>query len=336
MSTPTPPSELVRRFRGWVGWGIAGASVLYVGGTVLAGFREVGAALAGFAWPLYVPVLLLTLVNYGARFWKWDYLLRRLGVVLPVRDNLVIFVAGLAMVLSPGKAAEVLKPWLVRARTGTPLTRTVPALVAERLTDGIAVLALAAVSVGRYAGDRAVYVWGPIAIVGAGLAVLAHDGLSKGAVGLLGRVPWVGRVAPRVAEMLDAMRVCLAPGPLVLTLFVSAVAWWAECVGYWLVFRGFGAAVSLELSTFLYAFATVAGGAMPGGLGMADGALAGGAVQLGGVSEGVAVAAALLVRVATLWFGVVLGGLVMPRVARLVEESDAEAGSPGAAPPATG
>ncbi|MEN9786388.1 MAG: hypothetical protein RLZZ299_1652 [Pseudomonadota bacterium] len=336
MSTPTPPSELVRRFRGWVGWGIAAASLLYVGGTVLAGFREVGTALVGFAWPLYVPVLLLTLVNYGARFWKWDYLLRRVGVVLPARDNLVIFVAGLAMVLSPGKAAEVLKPWLVRARTGAPLTRTVPVLVAERLTDGIAVLALAAVSVGRYAGDRAVYVWGPIALVAVGLAVLAHDGLSRGAVAVLARIPWVGRIAPRVAEMLASMRVCLAPGPLLLTLAVSAVAWWAECVGYWLVFRGFDAAVSLELSTFLYAFATVAGGAMPGGLGMADGALAGGAVQLAGVPEGVAVAAALLVRVATLWFGVVLGGLVMPRVARLVEEAPAEPTAPDAGPSATG
>ena len=38
-----------------------------------------------------------------------------------------------------------------------------------------------------------------------------------------------------------------------------------------IVLEGLGQSASLDASTFLYAFATVAGGAMPGGLGVADG-----------------------------------------------------------------
>jgi uncharacterized membrane protein YbhN (UPF0104 family) len=59
---------------------------------------------------------------------------------------------------------------------------------------------------------------------------------------------------------------------------------------------------------------------MPGGLGVADGALVGGAMQLiPGVDEATAVASALLVRVATLWLGVVMGAFALFRAADLLE-----------------
>lgn len=314
------PQNLLVRFRVWLAWGIAIAALLYVGGSLYAGLDKVGTALGGFDWWLYIPVLALTVLNYGLRFWKWRYLVGRLGARLPLKEDLVIFASGLAMVISPGKAGELLKPWLVRARAGVPMAQTIPALVTERLTDGIACLALAAVSVSTYAGDRAVYVFVPIALVAGGLGVLSHKGLSLAILGVLRKLPMVHRIGDKLEEMYLAMRTCVAPVPLLLTVFASLVAWGGECVGYWLVFRGFGIAASLEVSTFLYAFATVAGGAMPGGLGVADGALVGGAMELvPGVTEATAVASALLIRVATLWFGVVIGAFALLRAAVLLE-----------------
>jgi uncharacterized protein (TIRG00374 family) len=318
------PSNLLVRFRTWLAWGIAIAALLYVGGSLYAGIGDVGDALGNFQWALYIPVLLLTVVNYGLRFWKWHYLTARLGARIPLGDNLVIFISGLAMVISPGKAGELLKPWLVRARTGMPMAQTIPALVTERLTDGLACLALAAVSVSTYAGDRASYVFVPIAIVVIGLGVLMHEGLSIGILRMLERLPLISKVGHKLEEMYRAMRTCVAPVPLALTVLASLVAWFAECVGYMLVFRGFGVDASLDVSTFLYAFATVAGGAMPGGLGVADGALVGGAMQLvPGVTNATAVAAALLIRVATLWFGVVVGAFALLKAAKLLERAPA-------------
>lgn len=320
MNDAAPPPSLIVRFRRWLAWGIAAAALLYVAGSLYAGVDEVGGALASFRWGLYVPVLALTLVNYGLRFWKWHYLLARLGVTLPVRESALFFTAGLAMVISPGKAGELVKPWLVRVRTGVPMAQTIPALITERLTDGMAVLGLAAISVSTYAGDRAVWVWGAIAVAVAGLAMLSHKGLSLAVLHLLRKLPGVHRIGAKLEEMYLAMRMCVAPVPLVLTVLASVVAWGAECVGYMLVFQGFGVDASLDLSTFLYAFATVFGGLMPGGLGMADGALVGGALQfVPGLDEAVSVAAALLIRVATLWFGVVLGAFALVRVGGMLE-----------------
>lgn len=322
----TPPSNLVARFGRWVAWAVALAALLYVGISIWVGVDEVSAALAKFNWFWYLPVLGLTLVNYGLRFWKWHILVRRLGVQISARDSATYFVSGLAMVISPAKAGELLKPYLVRLKTGTPMATTIPALITERLTDGIAALALAAISVGTYAGDRAIYVYGPIATTVVGLAVLSHKGLSLAILRVLTRLPGVGKVGTKLEEMYLAMRTCLAPSTLFLTVGMSLVAWFAECVGYKAVFHGFGFDVSIDACTFLYAFATVAGGPMPGGLGVADGVLVELPMHLvPNLDQGLAVASAALIRIATLWFGVILGALALIRVGGLLAEADKQA-----------
>ena len=310
---PTSAKDLVARFRRWLAWGIAVAALLYVAFSVWIGIDSVRDALVRFSWLYYVPAIVLTLLNYALRFWKWHYLIRRLDVPISAKDNAVIFGSGLAMVLSPGKVGELLKPYLLSERTGVPMTQTIPALVTERLTDGIAVLVLAAISVSTYAGDKAQYVFVPIALTAAGLAVLSSESLSYRILGPMTRLPGVlGKIGNTLSGMYAAMRVCVAPVPLILTVVVSIIAWGGECIGYWLVLIGFGATPTLGVSTFLYAFATVTGGASPGGLGVADGVL----VELpqtlvAGLDPGSALASALLIRLATLWLGVVIGAVAL-------------------------
>ena len=286
----------------------------------MADIDRVSGALETFQWWMLIPVCGLTLLNYALRFVKWHYLLRRLNVDMPLRDDAWNFTAGLAMVISPGKAGELLKPYVVRERTGVPMATTVPALVTERLTDGIAMLILAGISVSAYAADKIHYVTIPAAVIATGLGILAHEGLSMATVKMLGRLPGLRGVSEKMQEMLVSLRSCLAPAPLLLTIVLSVVAWGAECWGYQLIFHGLGFTdVGLDVCVFLYAFATVAGSAMPGGLGVADGVLAGGASTLiAGISQPVSVAAAILIRICTLWIGVAMGAFALLRVSAML------------------
>ncbi len=319
-TAPADAQNLVYRFRSWLAGSLALAAILFVGISAWAGFSEVGAALGAFHWRWLVPALVLTVLgNYWLRFLKWHWLVRRLGVQVSLADNLLVFVAGLAMVISPGKAGEILKPYLVRERTGAPMATTIPALVAERLTDGIAALLIAAVSVSRFAADEAYLVYGTIGACLAAIAVLMNEALSLAIIRSMSRLPLIRRVADKLEEMYRALRACLAPWPLFVTLVVSIVAWFAECWGYQLVWLGFGREVGLEVSCFIYAFATVLGGAAPGGLFLADGALVALPETLLGLPEGEIVATALLIRVATLWTGVVMGAIALLFVGRLLK-----------------
>jgi len=93
-------------------------------------------------------------------------------------------------------------------------------------------------------------------------------------------------IIPKLEEMMVAMRECVAPLSLLWTIFLSVIAWGAECVAFQLVLQGMGIEASFDACFFIYAFATVAGAAMPGGLGVADGALIGGAMQfIAGITQ---------------------------------------------------
>jgi uncharacterized protein (TIRG00374 family) len=92
---------------------------------------------------------------------------------------------------------------------------------------------------------------------------------------------------------------------------LAFVAWSAECVGFWLVLQGVGlpgTPLLLVQAGFIYAAATLGGALVtPGGLGVAEGGIVALGQLLLGLERGPAAAAALLIRVATLWFAVALG-----------------------------
>lgn len=315
MDEATHRPDALEKSRRWIAVAIALSALLYIAYALWKDLPGTIDQLVRFEWWLAVPVLGLTLVNYGLRYLKWHYLLARLGVAIPHRANLPIFLCGLAMVISPAKAGEVVKPYLVRVVTGAPLQRTIPALVAERVTDGIAVVMLATLGVTTFAPDRVDIVLFAVAVLSSGFLVLLSKRLSLAILAALRRLPVVGRVGEKLEDAYLAMRECLSPVPLLVTVGMSLVAWFAECVGLWLVFRGLGATASLDVSTFLYAFSTTAGGFSPGGLGVTDVVLVElGQALVGGLAEGQAVAASLLIRVATLWFGVVLGSVALLRI----------------------
>jgi glycosyltransferase 2 family protein len=320
--------DLVSRFVRWVVIAIAVGSLVYLVASLWAGFDKIGEELASFRWSCFFIAIGLTLVNYILRFVKWHYFIRRLGVDIPWTENAWTFVSGFSMAISPGKAGEVLKSYVIRARTGVPMATTIPAVITERLTDALAMLLLAAIGVTMHAAEQLHYVVIPTLAAFAGIGVLLHERSSLALIGLIGRLPKLEKLTPKLIEMYRAMRTCVAPISLVWTIFLSFIAWGAECVAYKVVFDGLGVDAPLDICLFLYSFATIAGSAVvPGGIGVADGALGAGALHfMPYITEGQAVASALIVRIATMWFGVGLGAFALLRVSGWLKSGN-QAGS---------
>ncbi len=264
-------------------------------------------AVARFPWPLVPVVVGATLVNYALRFVKWDFYLRRLGVPLPRRQSLLVFLAGFTMSVTPGKIGEVLKAVLVRGLVGTELSRTASAVMAERLTDVAGLLLLSGIGATALPGG-AVLLAAVAGVLAGTLALLQLPRLADGLHAALLRGGRLARLADPLRRFLVAGRTLLAPGPLAWTTLLSLVSWFFECLAFSLVLHGLGAPVGLRAATALYAFASLAGALsmLPGGLGVAEGSLTGLLVAVG-TALPAAAAATLLIRAATLWLAVALG-----------------------------
>lgn len=250
------------------GVGIGLAALVYLGLVVYAGWDELRTTLALFHWSLLWPILALSLVNYGLRFVRWHLYLRRSAVRLAVAPSLSIFFSGLVMSVTPGKLGELLKAYLVRAETGTPVTRTAPIVIAERITDLLALVVLLFIgSLIERSG------WMELAISGA-ITIALITGLASARVAgwmlhTVAKIPGLHRFGDRLEQSHRSMRALLRPRLLTEATGLGVLAWFAECLGFALVAHGFGAALTVERATFVYAFSTLVGALLllPGGLG---------------------------------------------------------------------
>jgi uncharacterized protein (TIRG00374 family) len=290
--------------------GIVVGVAVYVGFSIWADVGRVGEALAKFHWGNALLACLLAAANYGVRFVRWQYYLRKVGVTtVSARDSLQVFLAGFALTVTPGKLGEAVKAVLLRASHRIPMAKTAPIVIAERVTDLVALLLLALVGVFEYDVDPRFLIVGAALVLG-GLVVVSVDPVAKAAIAIAGRLPLLRRVAHRLDDAHAHTALLLAPWPLVAATALAAVSWFFECLAFWIVVKGFDADISLQGATFVYAATTVAGALsfLPGGLGVTEAGMLALLVRLGtGIGRGAAAAATFVTRVATLWFAVALG-----------------------------
>lgn len=320
------------RFRQGVALCVALAVVVYGGFAIHEGGAAVGEQLLSFAWE-WLPVLLaLSLANYVVRFIRWEAYLRMLDIRISLKTSIGIFLAGLAMTITPGKIGEFLKSYLLKESEGIPMARSAPIVFVERVTDLLSLLLLASFGVATYRPEAV-----PLVVLAAGvslgvIAVLQNERGTSLALGVVARLPLGGRIAPKLEEAVESSRALLGFRALALGLFLATVSWFFECAEYSLAFRGFGLELPMGAAVFGYSFSTVAGVISPGGVGPTDFFLIEIAQLLGHVDGDVATAASFLVRLCTLWFAVLLGAVALLRFGKQldVDVEDVRANTPSA------
>lgn len=275
---------------------------------VLTGFQDLREAFSQFRWSLIPAILGLVLVSYIGRFVRWLYYLRVLGVSVPVKENIAIFAAGLSMTISPGKLGEVLKSVFVRQVVGAPVARTAPTVIAERVTDGTGMILWGLLGALAFSfGPGALLAF--LALTVFGILVLRSKRLSLIAEKVLEKTPVLNRFAPYLGDFHGATNELLGIRALAMGTVVSFISWGFEILAVYLCVVGIGAEVPFLMVVFIFAVASIVGvvSMLPGGIGPAEAGLAGQFIALAGLSSGLAAALTIVIRLATLWFAIVLG-----------------------------
>ena len=228
-AAPEPESapELRRRLLLAVVLGLA----VYAGMALWADLGGLGAALSAIPWWAPLAACGLSLSNYLVRFPRWQRYLRLTGSEVTGWTSLRIYLAGLSLTVSPGKVGEAMKSWLLRSEDGTPIARSAPIVLAERLTDLLGFLVLIALT--STAADHAWIAAAALGLTAAVLVLVTSRGAGRALCAVTGRLPLVGSLAGRLEESLEASRRLLAPRELVATPSRapagSSSAWRAGC-----------------------------------------------------------------------------------------------------------
>jgi uncharacterized protein (TIRG00374 family) len=292
--------------------------VVVAGLAVYADFTKMLEVLSTFNWWLMPIILFFTLFNYVLRFYKWDVYLRLVGATgVSKRDSASIFLSGMAMAITPGKVGELLKSYLLKQIRGIPIATSAPIIMAERLTDGLAMLVLA--SVGLVLFDYGTPILVAIAVFAVlFLIVFQNRALFNRLLSVGERLPVVSKAVHHFHAFYDSSYELFRLPNLLFGVGIGVVSWSGEVVAFVLVMLGLGMQFSwilVIICAFILSASSLIGSVtlLPGGLGTADASITGMLQFLIPryttflMTQNIAVAATLLIRFSTLWFGVAIG-----------------------------
>lgn len=289
------------------------ATAGYLAFSLWGGWEEVVAAFVQIGLLGTLIALSLSLVNYGLRFGRWQLYLAQLGHRVPWSPSLRIYLSGFALTTTPGKAGEAFRGVLLKQR-GVPFPATFAAFISERLSDLVAIVLLTLVGLAQYPQARGIVLAGVLGI-GVVLACLSSqtllDRLHRWASARQGKLM---ALVAHASEMLGGARRCHRPGLLGVATVISVVAWGAEALAFYWMLGWLGADISLSFAIFVYALSMLAGALsfLPGGLGGAEAVMVS-LLVLKGMTMPAAIAATVFIRLATLWFAVVIGLVALIR-----------------------
>lgn len=310
------------RYRVLIG-SVAFSALGYLGISLWAGWQAVsdGMSRVGLLGGAQIGVLIL--IGYGLRFLRWQVYLNALRHPLPWWPSLKIYLAGFALTTTPGKAGEALRGVLLR-RWDVPYANSFAALFSERLSDLLAMVLLALLGLSRYPE------WLPmigicLALVTCGvLLVSRHKLIEVIERRIAWNRGWISRWLRNVVHVLHQSRCLHSPQRLVGTTVLSLLAWSLEALAFYWILNAMGIDVSLTFAVFVYALSMLAGALsfMPGGLGSAEAVMVALLVS-SDVAVADAIAATVLLRLATLWFAVALGSTILISIEDRMCRSDA-------------
>ncbi len=294
-------------------------TLVLVGAALFADLHKLQAAVLHFPFGLLLPACALVLGNYTLRAIRFRRYLHALGILVTPFEAWLVFVSGFLLTVTPGKMGEIFKGFLLNQRRGTPIPEVASSVVAERFTDVVGLLAIAAIGVAQYGAHTALF----LAVLGLCLGFLlaiAHPRLLPWALDLLAtRVEGHPRLAQIVVmgrRVHGVLKILCAPRLLLEGVTLAALAWLLEAIAFRLLLNGVDATGGLGPAIVVYAMATLFGAVsmLPGGVGSTEAVMV--ALLLTpamglSLAKPEATLATLLIRFCTLWFGVASGAIAL-------------------------
>ncbi len=286
--------------------------VIYTGFLFFSDFSKIYDKFGSFNI-IYLP-LILTLVSLSwcVLFIRWTLLLKNLNVSIPLKSNFVIFISSFALSATPGAVGEVVKSKLLKNKFNVPISKTAPLIIIERTYDLIGAIIVSSFGISYIeSGNIALLIF---TIILVSLIILLRSKIIfTKLLSLLKKIKFLQNKVDGISNSYDSIQPSLNPKIFVSSTILSIIYWMLMGTSSYLVLLaldidviGYFHMISIYSSSVIIAAASF----MPGGVGIAEGSIAG-LLTLGGVEISIGILIGILVRIFTLWYGVILGFILL-------------------------
>jgi len=256
-----------------------------------------------------VPILLSFTISPFIKSIRQFFLLTKIDVRISFKQNIILYFAGLSMLVTPGGIGGIIKSHFLLKNHNKPISKTAPIIVIERYHDALALFSIVTLFSIIHSTTALTI---PIFIVGIflllGILIIKNKKLLRLFQQKLGRVRFL-KIIEESSEGFNNTLVSISTRrSMFLSWIISLTAVLFEGIGIFLCFQAFGLNFDFILST-TFGLSSVLFGAMsllPAGVGLTEFSF----VQIllsHSVDFSVATALVLFYRLVSIWYVTCIG-----------------------------
>ena len=245
------------------------------------------------------------------RVLKWKVLLKNVNF----KELIPIQILGLTISnFTPGKAAEPIKAFILKAIKGIDISKSLPTIIWERILDLIVLITIALLSVNFLALEKSFFMLtlGAVSIfvvfIIVLLVILHSQKLGMKIFRFLKKFPVLKKISDNFIKIFYESKI--SKKRISLSLVITLIPWILEGFIMYFALLALGINISPFLLAGMIAISTLVGVAsfLPGGLGSFEAALVF-LLTIMGVESSLSVTGVILGRLLSFWYATLLGGI---------------------------
>ena len=289
--------------KGNVVWIIFASMLLYAALILFSDVNKISDHFIHVRIELVFLVFTIIILSHIMKIFRQKYLLDTVNEKIPLKQNLIIYLAGLALVFTPGGVGTFIKSHFLKQKFGIENNKSFPVILLERYHDLIAATTIISVSLlisfswisATLVAISSFLLLGVyLVITNLNVFSFVHDRLVK--------IKFIAKRLPEIGPN-KSFFILTRPKAMTKGWLTSIAGWSLDSLAVYIGFLAFGVDLGYILTSQIYLTSLGYGvlSLMPGGIGVTEGVADYLLVQQG-LAISVASSLVIFTRLATIWF----------------------------------
>ena len=274
----------------------------------ISDYQKLSEEITNFQIEYLIPILSLVTISWIPLILKWHLLLKKNGINIPFRKNILIWLSGSALNTTPGQLGGLIKSQLIKTLYDVPRTKTASIVLLEKfygLTGAIIAGIIGVIILGM---DFNLVLFS-IVILFVIFFLIYYRPVFQYGLKRITKFKFFSKYSDNIADSYEILRNSTGPGIASICIVLAISYWILVSLAVYLTLLAFGIEGTSFLKTIsIYTSSVVIGviSFIPGGLGITEGSLVG-LFTLEGIDVSLALILSVIIRLVTLWYSVSIG-----------------------------
>ena len=289
-------------------WVIIASVGLYGVFLFFSDFNIISKQISNFKYEFLPLILLLVSISWTPLLVRWQILLKKNDINIPIKKSFLLFLGGMSMSITPGHVGELIKSQLIKTIYNIPRTKTAPIIFVEKFYDLTGAIIASIIGI-IILGMDASLILISVSILIVIIFLIYYRPIFEFILKRVTKTKFFSKYSENISDSYEIVRNSTTPQISSISFGLSILYWIIISVAVHFILLSFGIeSISILKTISIYSSSVIIGAIsfIPGGLGITEGSLIG-LFSLEGIDISLALVLGVMIRILTMWYSVSIG-----------------------------